>query len=319
MVERIIITRKPPGTVSDRLTEYGEVWLWPHDRQIDHEVLSDQIPTATALYCMLTDRIDRALLTSAPQLKIVSTMAVGVDNIDLDACRDLGIAVGHTPDVLTDSTADMAWALLMAASRRIEESIAYVKNDLWGPWEPELLLGLDVARTTIGIVGMGRIGKTIARRATGFDMEILYTSRSPQVDAERECGAVRVSFDELLERSDHLVVSTALTQETRGLLDADAFRSMKATANLVNIARGPIVDTDALYEALSTGQIRSAGLDVTDPEPMSADHPLLTLPNCTVIPHLGSATERTRIAMADLAAANLVAALTDQEIPSRIA
>ncbi len=319
MAERIIITRKPPGAASDRLTEYGDVWMWPHDRQIDHEVLSDRIATATALYCMLTDRIDGELLSSAPQLKIVSTMAVGVDNIDLDAARDLGIVVGHTPDVLTDSTADMAWTLLMASSRRIEESIGYVKQGLWGPWQPDLLLGLDISRTTVGIVGMGRIGKTIARRATGFDMEILYTSRSPQVDAESEFGAVRVGFEELLERSDHVVVSTALTPETRGLMDADAFSRMKSTANLVNIARGPIVDTDALYEALSTGQIRSAGLDVTDPEPMAADHPLLTLPNCTVIPHLGSATERTRIAMADLAADNLIAALTNQEIPSRIA
>jgi len=318
MVERIIITRKPPGSASDRLAEFGDVWMWPHDRRIDDDTLSEQIKSATGLYCMLTDRIDRDLLASAPHLKIVSTMAVGVDNIDLDACRDLGIAVGHTPDVLTDSTADMAWALLMTASRRIEESIAHVKQDLWGPWEPELLLGLDVAQTTIGIVGMGRIGKTIARRATGFDMEILYTSRSPQLDVESEHGAVRVSFEELLERSDHVVVSTALTPETRGLLDAEAFSRMKSTATLVNIARGPIVDTDALYEALSTGQIRSAGLDVTDPEPMSADHPLLTLPNCTVIPHLGSATERTRIAMADLAADNLIAAMTDQEIPSRI-
>jgi len=319
MVERIIITRKPPGTASGRLAEYGDVWMWPHDRQIDHEVLSDQIATATALYCMLTDRIDRELLASAPHLRIVSTMAVGVDNIDLGACRDLGIAVGHTPDVLTDSTADMAWTLLMASSRRIEESIGHVKQGLWGPWQPELLLGLDVSRTTLGIVGMGRIGKMIARRATGFDMEILYTSRSPQIDAESEYGAVRVGFEELLERSDHVVVSTALTPETSGLLDADAFLRMKSTANLVNIARGPIVDTDALYEALSTGQIRSAGLDVTDPEPMPADHPLLTLPNCTVIPHLGSATERTRIAMADLAADNLIAALTGEEIPSQIA
>jgi len=319
MSERIVITRRPPGTASDRLGEYGDVWMWPHDRQIDYEVLSNQLVAATALYCMLTDRIDRELLASAPQLRIVSTMAVGVDNIDLVACRDLGIAVGHTPDVLTDSTADMAWALLMASSRRIEESIGYVKQGLWGPWEPELLLGLDVAKTTIGIVGMGRIGKTVAQRATGFDMEILYTSRSPQVDVEREYGAVRVSFDELLERSDHVVVSTALTQETQGLFDADAFVRMKPTANLVNIARGPIVDTDALYEALTTGQIRSAGLDVTDPEPMPADHPLLTLPNCTVIPHLGSATERTRIAMADLAADNLIAAVTGREIPSQIA
>ncbi|NHZ70714.1 MAG: D-glycerate dehydrogenase [Proteobacteria bacterium] len=318
MSDRIIITRQPPGTAVERLEEHGDVWLWPHDREIDHAVLQAEVQSATALYCMLTDRIDRGLLESAPELKVVSTMAVGVDNIDVDACRDRGIMVGHTPEVLTDSTADMAWTLLMASSRRIEEAVAYVKDGQWGRWEPGTLLGLDVARTTIGIVGMGRIGQTVARRARGFDMEILYFSRSGQSEFEQEYGAVRVGFDELLDRSDHVVICCALTDDTRGMFDTYAFARMKETANVVNIARGPIVDTDALYEALSTGEIRSAGLDVIDPEPIAADHPLVALPNCIVIPHLGSATERTRIAMGDLAADNLIAALAGESMPARI-
>jgi lactate dehydrogenase-like 2-hydroxyacid dehydrogenase len=318
MPDRIVVTRKPPGDAADRLAEHGEVWMWPHDSEIDRRVLEREIARASGLYCMLTDRIDGELLDAAPDLRIISTMAVGVDNIDLDACHARGIAVGHTPDVLTDSTADMAWALLMASSRRIEEAIGYVKGGHWGRWEPETLLGLDVSHTTVGIVGMGRIGKKVARRASGFDMEILYTSRSSYEDVEQEYGATRVSLEDLLERSDHVVVCAPLTDETRGMIGRDALGRMKTTANLVNIARGPLVDTDALYEALTTGQIRCAGLDVIDPEPIPADHPIVALENCTVIPHLGSATRRTRVAMADLAADNLIAGLAGRPMPARI-
>jgi glyoxylate reductase len=285
---------------------------------IDRDVLLTRIADVDGLYCMLTDRIDAEVLDAAPNLRVVSNMAVGVDNIDLAACERRGIAVGNTPDVLTDSTADMAWALLMASSRRIEAAIDHVKAGEWGPWDPAGMLGLDISGTTLGIVGMGRIGAAVARRAAGFDMDILYTSRSPQDAVERETGATKTSLEDLLGRSDHVVVCVALTEDTKGLIDAEALRRMKPTANLVNIARGPIVDTDALYEALVTGQIRSAGLDVIDPEPIAADHPIVALPNCTVIPHLGSATERTRIAMADLAEANLVAGLNGEPMPARV-
>lgn len=316
---RIIVTRRPPGDAVDRLREIGDVWMWPEDSAIPRAVLEEQIADADALYCMLTDPIDSELLDRAPSLRVVSTMAVGVDNIDLSACTERGIAVGHTPDVLTDSTADMAWALLMAASRRIEEGIEYASSGRWQRWEPEAFLAYDVAGTTLGIVGMGRIGATVARRATGFDMDILYTSRSRHADVEEQNGARRVELDELLERSDHVVVCTALTEDTKGLIDADALDRMKPTANLVNIARGPIVDTDALYDALVSGSIRCAGLDVTDPEPIPADHPLIGLANCTIVPHVGSATMRTRIAMADLAADNLIAVLHGDPMPARIA
>ena len=318
MSYKILVTRRPPGDAIDRLAASNDVWVWPDNTVIDRDVLIAQIGDAEGLYCMLTDRIDAELLDAAPNLRVVSNMAVGVDNIDLAACKRRGVAVGNTPDVLTDSTADMAWALLMASARRLEAAIDHVKDGEWGPWDPAGMLGLDVSGTTLGIIGMGRIGAAVARRSLGFDMEVLYTSRSPQDAVETETGAMKVSLDELLDRSDHVVICVALTEDTEGFIGADAFERMKPTANLVNIARGPIVDTDALYEALTSGQIRSAGLDVIDPEPIAADHPIVALPNCTVIPHLGSATERTRIAMADLAVTNLVAGLNGEPMPSRV-
>jgi len=318
MSSKILVTRRPPGDAIDRLALTNDVWAWPHNSVIDRDVLRAHIADAEGLYCMLTDRVDVELLDAAPNLRVVSNMAVGVDNIDLAECERRGIAVGNTPDVLTDSTADMAWALLMASSRRIEAAIGHVKDGEWGPWDPAGMLGLDISGTTLGIVGMGRIGAAVARRSIGFNMDILYTSRSPQVAVETETGATKVSLDELLDRSDHVVVCVALTEDTKGLIGTEALQRMKATANLVNIARGPIVDTDALYEALTTGQIRCAGLDVIDPEPIPAEHPIVALPNCTVIPHLGSATERTRIAMADLAEANLVAGLNGEAMPARV-
>lgn len=314
----ILVTRRPPGHAVERLSESNDVWLWPQNSAIDRDVLMTQIADVDGLYCMLTDRIDAELLDAAPNLRVVSNMAVGVDNIDLDECEKRGVAVGHTPGVLTDSTADMAWTLLMASSRRVEEAIDYVKSGAWGPWDPAGMLGYDVSRTTLGIVGMGRIGTAVARRSLGFDMEVLYSERMAREAAERETGATRVSFEELLERSDHVVLCVALTEDTRGLIGSAALERMKPTANLVNISRGPIVDTDALYEALSTGEIRCAGLDVIDPEPIAPDHPIVALENCLVNPHLGSATERTRIAMADLAEANLVAGLNGEPMPARI-
>ena len=318
MSYKIVVTRRPPGDAIDRLAASNDVWVSPENSVIDRDVFLARIADTEGLYCMLTDGIDAELLDAAPNLRVVSNMAVGVDNIDLAECQRRGVAVGNTPDVLTDSTADIAWALLMASARRIEAAIDHVKDGEWGPWDPAGMLGLDISGTTLGIVGMGRIGAAVARRALGFGMDIVYTSRSTQDAVEEETGATRVSLDELLTRSDHVVVCVALTDETKGMIGASALERMKPTANLVNIARGQIVDTDALFEALSTGQIRSAGLDVIDPEPIAADHPIVALPNCTVIPHLGSATERTRIAMADLAEANLVAGLNGDEMPSRV-
>lgn len=297
-----------------RIEQVADVWLWPHDRAIDHAVLEQRIADADGIYCMLTDRIDRPLLETAHNLRVVSTMAVGVDNIDVATCAALGILVGHTPDVLTDSTADLAFALLMAVSRRIPEGIEYVRSGAWRRWEPEALLGLDVSGTTLGIIGMGRIGTALNTRAAAFDMRVLYTARSDhRVDAQR------VELRDLLAEADHVVVAAPLSEDTRGLIDRSALRLMKPSASLINIARGPIVDTDALADALRSGDIRCAALDVTDPEPIPPDHALVGMPNCLIVPHIGSATRRTRIAMADVAADNLIAALRDEPMPARYA
>ncbi len=307
----IIVTRVPPGSAVDRMSDVAETWTWREDRPIDPLVLRDVIVEARGLYCMLTDRIDAELLDRARNLVVVSTMAVGVDNIDVDACRERGIAIGHTPDVLTDSTADMAWALMMASSRRLREGIGHVTSGAWGEWRPDVLLGHDISRTTLGVVGMGRIGRAVAARARGFDMDVVYTARS-----DHDVDAVRLDLSELLARSDHVVIAVPLTDETHHLIGAEELAVMKPTANLVNIARGPIIDTDALVHALRSGVIRCAGLDVTDPEPIPPDHPLVGLANCLIVPHVGSATHRTRVAMADLAADNLIAGITGQTLPA---
>jgi glyoxylate reductase len=307
----IIVTRVPPGSAIDRMSSVAATWTWMEDRPIDPLVLRDVIVEARGLYCMLTDRIDVELLDRAENLVVVSTMAVGVDNIDVDACRKRGIAIGHTPDVLTDSTADMAWALMMASSRRLREGFEHVATGAWGEWQPDALLGYDISHTTLGIVGMGRIGRAVATRARGFGMDVVYTALS-----DHDVDAVRLDLGELLARSDHVVIAVPLTDETYHLIGAGELAAMKSTANIVNIARGPIIDTDALVDALRSGVIRCAGLDVTDPEPIPSDHPLVGLANCLIVPHVGSATHRTRIAMADLAADNLIAGVTGHPLPA---
>lgn len=318
MPDSIVVTRTPPAAVLDQLRTAGDLWVWPHDREIDVDVLRRRMVDADGVYCMLTDPIDADLIDGAQRLRAISTMAVGVDNIDLAACRRRGIRVGHTPDVLTNSTADMAWALLMASSRRLVEGVDYIRSGLWERWEPGVLLGHDITGSTLGIIGMGRIGQAVARRSTGFGMPVLYSSRSSVKGIEDDVGAERVGLVDLLARADHVVVAVSLSDDTAGLIGSEAFRVMKPTANLVNISRGPVVDSDALVEALTSGQIRCAGLDVTDPEPIPSDHALMALPNCTIVPHVGSATERTRLSMAQLAADNLVAGLTGDPMPAEV-
>jgi len=318
MAVSVVVTRIPGGTALDRLTSEFDVWAWEEDRAIPRDVLLEQVASAAGLYCMLTDPIDADLIDGAQRLRAISTMAVGVDNIDLAACRRRGIRVGHTPDVLTNSTADMAWALLMASSRRLVEGVDYIRSGLWERWEPGVLLGHDITGSTLGIIGMGRIGQAVARRSTGFGMPVLYSSRSSVKGIEDDVGAERVGLVDLLARADHVVVAVSLSDDTAGLIGSEAFRVMKPTANLVNISRGPVVDSDALVEALTSGQIRCAGLDVTDPEPIPSDHALMALPNCTIVPHVGSATERTRLSMAQLAADNLVAGLTGDPMPAEV-
>jgi glyoxylate reductase len=259
---------------------------------------------ADGLLCLLTDRVDAELLEAAPRLRAVSVMAVGVDNVDLAGCTARGIQVGHTPGVLTETTADLAFALLLAAARRVVEGAAAVRDGDWVTWEPAAFLGEEAHEATLGIVGMGRIGSAVARRAEGFGMDVIHTGRSGGLP-----------LDELLERADFVSLHVPLGDETRGLIGEPELRRMKPTAVLVNTARGEIVETDALVRALREGWIAAAGLDVTDPEPLPADHPLLETGRAVVTPHIGSASRRTRELMAGMAGDNLLAALRGERMP----
>lgn len=303
------MTKAIPGI--ERLRAY-DVGVWDGDGPVPSDVLLGEVRTIRGLLCMLTDRIDSELLENAPDLDVVSQMAVGVDNIDLEACARAGVILGHTPDVLTETVADSAWALLGSIVRRLPEGEREVRAGEWGPWEVFHLAGGDLHRTTLGIVGMGRIGRAVARRAAGFEMEVIYSSPS----WVPESGARRVELDSLLEQADHVVICTRLDDSTRGLIGAGELRRMRPTAYLVNVARGPIVDTHALVKALREGEIAGAALDVTDPEPLPGDHPLLELDNCLVVPHVGSASVRTRNEMARLAIDNLIAGLEGRDLPA---
>ena len=312
---RVVVTRQPPGAVVEILREVASVWVFPENRAIPRAELLDRVRDADGLYCMLTDRIDRELLDAAGRLEAISQMAVGVDNIDLAACTARGIPVGYTPEVLTETTADTAFGLLITAARRFREGLEDVVEGRWGEWDPMALVGQDIAGSTLGIVGLGRIGQAIARRGAGFGMRMLYTKRSRDRRAEETLGVEYRTLRDLLSEADHVVVVTSFHAGTHHLIDRDALAAMKPTATLVNAARGPIVDTDALVEALAGGKIAAAGLDVTDPEPIPADHPLVALPNCFIVPHIGSATVRTRVQMAERAASNLAAALEGRRMP----
>ena len=279
--------------------------------------LLSRVADADGLYSMLTDRVDEELLTRAPKLVVVSNMAVGYDNIDVAACTARGIPVGHTPNVLTETVADTAFGLLIAAARRFGEGVDHVRDGKWGQWEPNLLWGAEIHGSTLGIVGFGRIGMAVARRAAGFGMKVIFTSRRGAA-ASGEPEATAVDLEELLTTADHIVIAVPLSDETHHMFGERAFAAMKSSATLVNISRGPTVDTAALVAALRTGQIGAAGLDVVDPEPLPGDHPLLELPNAFVIPHLGSSTARTRIAMANLAADNVAAAFAGRPLPAAV-
>jgi glyoxylate reductase len=298
------VARRIPGPALDRLLEAHEVDVWPHRLPPTPEELREHSAGVEGLLTLLTDKVDAALLDATPNLRAISNYAVGTDNVDLEAATARGIPVGNTPDVLTDATADLAFALLLALARRLPEGEHDVRNGQWVTFEPDHNLGAEVAGATLGIVGFGRIGQSVARRAEGFGMEVLHASRSGGVDTE-----------ELLERSDFVSLHCPLTPDTLHLIDDAALARMKPTALLVNTARGPIVDTDALLRALQAREIGGAALDVTDPEPLPADHPLLLAPNLLVVPHIGSATVRTRHRMTEIAVANLLAALAGDPMP----
>ena len=317
---RVLVTRIIPDAGLDPVREACDVDLWEKELPPPRDELLRRVGGVDGLLSLLTDRVDDELLDAAgPQLKVVSNFAVGFDNFDLPALTRRGIPAGNTPGVLTETTADLAFALLMAAARRIPESLDYVRDGRWRTWGPMLLMGVDIHGATLGIVGFGRIGREMARRGHGFGMNVLYHDVHPATpEEEAELGARRVEMDELLRESDFISLHVNLTDETNHLIDADALRAMKPTAVLVNTSRGPVVDPGALEAALREGQIFAAGLDVTEPEPLPADHPLVALPNCIVVPHIASATRVTRDRMAEMAAANLLAGLRGERLPTPI-
>ncbi|MFN8519352.1 MAG: D-glycerate dehydrogenase [Chloroflexota bacterium] len=317
---RVLVTREIPAVGLQLLREVADVDVWDRPTPPPRDELLRRVAGAEGLLALLTDRVDDELLDAAgPGLRVVANLAVGYDNIDLAACARRGIPVGNTPGVLTQATADLAFALLLAAARRLPESAALVTQDRWLTWDPLLLLGRDVSGATLGIVGFGRIGREVARRARGFGMRVLAHGRHAAPDeVYRELGAEPVGLDELLTRSDFVSIHVSLSPETRHLIGAAALARMRPGAILVNTSRGGVVDQAALAEALRSGHLFAAALDVTDPEPMRADDPLLRLPNCLVVPHIGSATQRTRDRMAEKAARNVIAGLRGEPLPDPV-
>ena len=309
---KIFVTRLIPDLGLLALKEHFQPDVWPHDLPPSREQLIERARGVDGLLCMLTEKIDGELLdVIGPQLKVISNMAVGVDNIDVAAATAHGIPVGNTPGVLTDATADQAFALMLAAARRIPESERFLRAGKWVTWHPSLLLGTDITGSTLGIVGFGRIGQAVAKRAQGFDMRVLYYGPT----ARPVHGAQSVDLDTLLRESDFVSIHVPLKQETRHLVNEQFLARMKQNAVLVNTARGGVLDQAALHNALKRRQIFAAALDVTDPEPLPMDSTLLELENCIIVPHLGSATRKTRDKMALLAARNLVAGLKGERLP----
>ena len=301
---RCFVTRRLPGSALERLAEAHELDVWPERLAPRPPMLRDRAQPCEGLLTLLTDRVDAGVIAEAPRLRAISNYAVGVDNIDVEAATARRIPVGHTPDVLTEATADLAVALMLGIARRLVEGDGAVRAGEWLTWEPSLLLGRELHQATVGIVGLGRIGRAVARRVEGFGCRILHSSASGGVPLEQ-----------LLEQSDFVTLHCPLTPATRGLIGDEALRRMRPTAYLVNTARGEIVDTKALVRALHAGAIAGAALDVADPEPLPRGHVLLDAPNVLVLPHVGSATHSAREAMADVAVDNLMAALDDRRMP----
>jgi glyoxylate reductase len=314
---RCFVTRSLPGPALDRLRAEHEVEVWPERLPPVYEELSAWAAVADGLLTLLTDRVDAALIEHCPRLRVISNYAVGYDNIDIDAAAARSIVVGNTPDVLTEATADLTFALLLAAARKLPEAAISVRAGDWLTWEPARYLGAAVQGAVLGIVGMGRIGRAVARRAAGFDMTVLYTGGGSGASGA-EAVASEVPLDALLGGSDFVSLHCPLTPATHHLIDGGALGRMRSTAILINTARGPIVDPVALREALETGQIAGAALDVTEPEPPPADDPLLSAPNLIVVPHIGSATRVAREQMAELAVSNLLAGLEGRPMPHQV-
>jgi glyoxylate reductase len=306
---RVFVSRALPGDAVATLREQAEVDQWADELPPPHATLLARLRDADGAITLLTDRIDAALLAASPRLRVVSNVAVGYDNIDVAACTAAGVLATNTPGVLTETTADFAFALLMAGARRVVEGDAFTRAGRWRTWDPSLLLGTDVWGATLGVVGLGLIGEAMARRGRGFGMRVLYANRSPRPALEAELGLEPRELDALLAEADFVSLHLPLTAETRHLIDARRLALLKPSAVLINTARGPIVDQQALAAALRAGRPAAAALDVSESEPIAPDDPLLALPNCIITPHIGSASLRTRALMASMAVANALAAL----------
>ena len=301
-MSRVLVTREVSGPALERLRALHTVDVWDGDLPPEPAVLRERAQSVEGLLTMVTDRVDAALLDAAPELRVVANYAVGTDNIDLEECARRGVAVGVTPDALTDATADLAFALILAAARNLAAGHDAVRDGSWATWEPQGWLGFDVHGATLALIGPGRIGEAVARRAAGFDMDVLRVGRGDDLHAA-------------LARADVISLHCPLTPQTRHLIGQEALRHVKATAVLVNTARGGVVDQAALKDALDDGRLAAAALDVTDPEPLPTDDPLLDAPNLLVLPHVGSATHTARARMADRAVENLLAGLDGRPLP----
>lgn len=311
----ILVDVALPSEIRVLLDPDCEITVWPSDEN----ALTALLPTIEGVFTYGHPRVDGALMDRMPRLKIISNFGVGVDHIDLDAARQRSIPVGNTPHVLDGATADMTFALLLAAARNLVTGDRYARSPAFTHYDPSILLGTEVHHATLGIIGMGSIGRQVARRARGFDMTVLYHNRRPDPQAEAELGATYTTLPDLLRRADFVTLNVPLTEETRGMIGRDQLAAMKPGAILINAARGGVVDNATLVEALNEGRIAGAALDVTEPEPLPRDHPLLSMQNVIIAPHLGSATRQTRGAMAQLAVDNLRAGLKGEPLPSRVA
>lgn len=304
---KIFITRRLPKEVVDPYRNQLDIEMWSEEQDpVNRDVLLRKASTCQGLLTMLTDDVDEEIIQHSKKLSIVANMAVGYDNIDVSLATKHKISITNTPDVLTETTADLAFSLLMATARRLLEANQYIKENNWNHWSPLMLAGSDIHHKTIGIVGMGRIGEAVARRAKGFNMNVLYHNRTRKPEAEKEIGADFVAFDTLLEQADYVVCLTPLTDETKYMFNKKAFRKMKESSFFINVSRGATMDETALHEAIVDNEIAGAGLDVFENEPINAAHPLVSLPEVVCLPHIGSATEETRYKMMRMCLDNLV-------------
>lgn len=309
----VYVTRNIPTELSKAYEEKFTFFCWEEEETpVPREELRKHLQIADALICMVSDSIDKLLIKDADHLKIIANLAVGYDNIDIEAAKSRGIIVTNTPDVLTETTADLGFALLLATARRLIEANNFIRQGEWKEWSPYLLAGADVHHKTIGIVGMGRIGKAMARRAQGFGMNIVYHNRSRDEAAEKELGVTYVSFHDLLNQADFVVSVVPFTHETKDMFNSHAFQMMKETAVFINISRGGVVNEADLIHALQSGVIQAAGLDVFKEEPIQKNHPLLQLPNVVALPHIGSASVETRTNMWKLCLDNVAAVLNGE-------